>query len=170
MAKGIPAHLLFVSLVACASLGAGQQGQADGLLAAHPAKSLSPTEVVRIQLAALAHNAVLGGDMGIDVTWRFASPSNKAATGPFVRFRDMVKAGYPEILDHRRFVLGELDLTAIEAKQVVVLEDQAGAVHAYLWVLGLQEDGAYRGCWMTDAVIELRTTETEGPKADDSVI
>ena len=143
-----------IQILGMIALAAGEPGASE-LLDAKPTKQLSPTEVVRIQLAALAHNGLLGADRGIAVTWRFASPSNKAATGPLVRFRAMVKAGYPAMLDHRRSELGRLDISAVQAKQLVLLEDQKGDVHAYVWVLGLQEEGVYRGCWMTEAVVEL---------------
>ncbi len=134
-----------------AGLGAG----AAELLDAKPTKSLSPPDVVRVQLAALAHNGALGEDRGIAITWRFASPSNQAATGPLARFNTMVKAGYPAMLDHKRSRLGDIDISAVQAKQMVFLEDRAGQMHAYLWVLGLQEEGKYKGCWMTEAVVEL---------------
>lgn len=153
-----PPHVLPVAPLAFAALilmGAGSPGAMQGILEAQPTKDLSPPDVIRIQLAALAHNRMLGEDRGIEVTWRFASPANKAMTGPLGRFRTMVKRGYPEMLDHRRSKLGGLELTAVEAKQLVLVQAKDGRVHAYIWVLGLQEDGPYRGCWMTEAVVEV---------------
>ena len=145
----------WLGLIGLALLGAGAPANPDGLLTAQPTKDLSPPEVIRIQLAALAHNRVLGQDRGIEVTWRFASPANRAMTGPLGRFRAMVKEGYPAMLDHRRSQLGDLELTAVEAKQLVLLQAEDGGIHAYVWVLALQEEGPFRGCWMTDAVVEL---------------
>lgn len=145
---------------------AGKPHEGGTLLDAQPHKTLSPPDVIRLQLTALAHNQMLGKDQGIDVAWRFASPSNRAATGPYNRFREMVRGGYPAMLDHRKSALGELELTAIEARQLVVLEAADGSVHAYLWVLGLQDSGPYRGCWMTDAVIELPTAPRQSPPPD----
>ena len=154
-----------IGLMACALCAAGEPGEMRELLEAQPSKSLSPPDVIRLQLSALANNGQLGSDRGIEVTWRFASPANKALTGPLARFRRMVKGGYFAMLNHRRSTLGELDLTAVEAKQVVILEDAQGGVHVYVWVLGLQEEGPFRGCWMTDAVVELAPSPTEPESA-----
>ncbi len=132
----------------------------EGLLRALPNKDLSPPEVIRLQLAALAHNKVLGNDRGIEITWRFASPANKAMTGPLPQFQSMVKSGYGAMLDHQRSKLGEMEISALQAQQLVLLQAADGSFHAYLWVLGLQEEGPLRGCWLTDAVIEV------DPRAD----
>ena len=137
-------------------------GSADALVTAGPAKDLSPPDVIRIQLAALAHNREFGKDRGIGVAWRFASPANKEVTGPEARFARMLKGGYGAMLNHKRSSLGELQLTAVEAKQVVLVEAADGQIHAYLWMLGLQENGPHRGCWMTDAVIELELEGDDG--------
>lgn len=152
------ARLGFAAM-ALVSIAAGD----PDILSVAPSKQMSPPEVVRLQLLALGQNRALGDDRGIAVTWRFASPANKAMTGPLERFRSMLKIGYPAMLDHRRVQLGDIDMTAVEARQLVLVEAADGRVHAYMWILGLQEDGANRGCWMTDAVIELDTS-TGGPK------
>lgn len=148
-------RVLATAGLAALLIGAGKPEPAEAILAAEPSKALSPPEVVRAQLRALAHNARLGQDRGIAVTWRFASPANRAMTGPLPRFRSMIHAGYGAMLDHRRASLGPLEITAVEAKQVVMLEAADGSPHAYLWVLGLQEEGPLRGCWLTEAVFEL---------------
>ena len=166
--------LVQVSLacVALLTLGARPGSGPQGLLSAQPDKNLSPPDVIRLQLAALAHNRVFGRDRGIEVTFRFASPANKALTGPLARFTTMIKGGYPALLDHHRSTLGELELGAVEAKQLVMLQARDGSVHVYLWVLGLQESGPHRGCWMTDAVVELEAPPPapEKPASAPSVI
>ena len=47
---------------------------------AYPKPTLKPNEVVRLQLLAMQKNDV--SDHGLEITFRFASPSNKTQTGP----------------------------------------------------------------------------------------
>ena len=51
-----------------------------------PALNLEPAEIVRIVINALANNDDPYPDAGIETTYNFASPSNKANTGPLERF------------------------------------------------------------------------------------
>ena len=65
-----------------------------------PEPALSPGDVIRIQLEALRHNDEQ--DRGIAVAFRFASPANRANTGPLSRFTAMIKEGpYALMLDFR---------------------------------------------------------------------
>ena len=56
-----------------------------------PDPSLSPQDVVSIQIEALQHNDTPYVDRGIEVTFNFASPTNKRVTGPLERFKAMVR-------------------------------------------------------------------------------
>ncbi len=56
-----------------------------------PDPSLSPQDVVSIQIEALQHNDTPYEDRGIEVTFNFASPTNKRMTGPLERFKVMVR-------------------------------------------------------------------------------
>ena len=51
----------------------------------NPSEKLQPYDVIKIQLEALKKNNK--EDEGIKQTWLFAHPNNKAATGPYERFR-----------------------------------------------------------------------------------
>lgn len=130
------------------------------MLDLHPGRALSPPQVVQAQLLALAKNGALGKNRGIEVVYRFASPSNRRMSGPLPRFSDMVRGGHGALLDHRRAVLGPLDLEATTAMQAVFVEDAAGTAHTYVFVLGLQDEGPLRGCWMTDAVLEVPSAKS----------
>lgn len=136
----------------------------DGLLSLAPNKQMSPTEVVRAQLASLSHNGHLGDQRGIEVVFRFASPGNREAVGPLPRFVKMIQSGYDAMLDHQASELGPTEMEATKAMQVVYLKARDGSVHAYVFVLSLQEKGEYRGCWMTDAVMELALGEPKAPE------
>ncbi len=57
-----------------------------------PDPSLSPQDVVSIQIEALQHNDTPYEDRGIEVTFNFASPTNKRMTGPLEHFKVMVNS------------------------------------------------------------------------------
>ncbi len=56
-----------------------------------PDPSLSSQDVVSIQIEALRTNDTPYEDRGIEVTFNFASPTNKRMTGPLERFKVMVR-------------------------------------------------------------------------------
>ena len=56
-----------------------------------PSQELSPREVIRIQLSALQKNSADMPSAGIEQTWAFAHPRNRAVTGPIERFEQMLK-------------------------------------------------------------------------------
>ena len=51
-----------------------------------PDPSISPKEVISIQLIALQNNDLPFNDAGIEQTWEFAHPDNRAFTGPLDNF------------------------------------------------------------------------------------
>ena len=56
-----------------------------------PNNTISPKEVVKIQLIGLQQNDLEYKDSGIEQTWKFAHPSNKRVTGPLSNFKMMIK-------------------------------------------------------------------------------
>ena len=67
-----------------------------------PEPSLSPGDVVSIQIEALKNNDILYKDRGIEVTFNFASPTNKRMTGPIGRFKAMLHSPvYGPMINHR---------------------------------------------------------------------
>ena len=55
-----------------------------------PNSNLQPFEVLMIQLNSLKNNNTPYKDAGIEQTWEFAHPFNKASTGPLKRFKKMI--------------------------------------------------------------------------------
>ena len=90
----------------------GEAGAADPLSESLvPAPELSPGDVVRIQLEALRHND--DRNRGIDVAFRFASPANRASTGPLSRFIGMIRNGpYALMLGFGAASYGPVELRA----------------------------------------------------------
>ena len=115
-----------------------------------PEPGLSPGDVVRIQLEALHHNDEQ--DRGIAVAFRFASPANRAGTGPLSRFIAMIEEGpYALMLDFRDADYGPVETAAGQARQRVTLTG-ARASMTYWFYLSRQSEPPCVDCWMTDAV------------------
>ena len=118
-----------------------------------PSADLRPAEVVRIQVEALQHNDDPTPDAGIATTFRFASPSNRAATGPLDRFARMVHGpAYGDMLDADRAEYIPIAIDGDRAAQRVTLLHGDGRRATYVFQLSRQAGGPCDGCWMTDGV------------------
>ena len=66
-----------------------------------PSNKIEPYQVVKIQLKGLKNNDIPMKDIGIRQTWEFAHPNNQKNTGPFERFKIMIKSdSYIMLLNH----------------------------------------------------------------------
>ena len=63
-----------------------------------PSSNLKPFEVLMIQLNSLRNNNDPYKDAGIEQTWEFAHPNNKASTGPLEKFKQMIYSDSYKIL------------------------------------------------------------------------
>lgn len=120
-------------------------------LSLQPDPSLSPTAVVNFQLQALQANN--NGD-GIAATFRFASPSNKATTGPLQKFSTLFDVEqYQPMLNHRSAKVKLLSDNGQQAELVTSVVDGDGKLHWYRFRLSRQQASPFINCWMTDAVM-----------------
>ncbi len=119
-----------------------------------PSPNLTPAEVVRIQVEALKRTDEPTPGAGIATAFRFASPGNRAATGPLPRFDRMVRQGYADLLGFARAEYGDLTVTGDRAVAAVTLVQRDGRRVTYGFALSRQTGGTCDGCWMTDAVVE----------------
>ena len=130
----------------------GQQPQPDPHLsdALQPHPSLTPRQVVEIQLEALRRNGE--GDKGIEVVFRFASPANRMQTGPLERFKRMIKGGpYALMLNFESVVYDEPEVAGDMARQRVVLVSREQTL-GYYFMLSRQMEEPFKDCWMTEMV------------------
>jgi hypothetical protein len=155
---GLSAAVLAL-LLGVALPGHGAAGKPAG---PHPHPSLSPAEVVRIQLEALRANDA--GDSGIEIAFRFASPDNKRSTGPLSRFAAMIKQDpYAMMLRYSDVVYGPVTVAGRRAAQRVTLSTPGRAPVTYVFHLARQEiAGPLQECWMTEAV---QVVEYQGRQA-----
>ena len=140
-----------------------------------PCSQLSPETALRAQYTALQNNGDLPfNSEGVRACFEFASPSNRAATGPLERFAQMLHSGYPVMLDASATI-------AVERVPPSALHAQLGDGHAvflveyrrpsastvvgdrelqhFAWMMELQGVGCgvpeLHGCWMTSGVMPL---------------
>ena len=124
----------------------------------YPEPKLKPNDVVRLQLIAMQQNDE--SDIGIEVTFRFASPANKKLTGPLNRFIRLVRnPSYRPLLNHINATFLDLTLEDDFAVQDVIITSSSGERIGYRFRLSIQKGLLHQGCWMTDSVIPFKVTE-----------
>lgn len=127
--------------------------QADAATLLEPAPSITPDQVVAIQLQALQRNDQPEPDFGIRQTWAFAHPNNRAMTGPLERFAAMIKTGgYEAMINHASHRITQVAAGDGWAQFEVLLEDSRGRVLGFQWMVKKVLDGRFSDCWMTSAV------------------
>lgn len=127
---------------------------------ATPNNSYTPQQVITIVVDSLQNNA--DDDEGIATVYRFASPGNKSATGPLSRFTQMIKRGFPDMLNHTGVRYDAIEVTGDTAVQAVWLQNQSGAEFGYAFQLRKQSGGSHDGMWMTEAVVPLGKNKNGG--------
>ena len=155
----IAAVLSILLILIMSSLPGLAASQANKSILPAPDPRLQPEDVVKIVLEALANNDTPYADAGIETTFNFASPSNKAQTGPLERFTAMVKGPvYGVMVGHKSHQLSELVMSNNRAYQMARLVTASGVAVHFAFRLGLQSDGEFKGMWMTEAVWPLDAT------------
>jgi len=128
-----------------------------------PDSTLSPAEVVRLQVQALGDNDDPYEGAGIEAAFNFASPANKEATGPLAQFRTLFDTPqYRPRIDHQGATDSEPKIEDGGAQVGVMLTTEEGTRVGYLFQLSKQTTPPHEGCWMTDAVQRVPVPEGEG--------
>ncbi|MBV0902595.1 DUF4864 domain-containing protein [Haloarcula salina] len=110
-----------------------------------------PGLVVHVQVLALRNNDPATNE-GINTTWRFAAPSNRAVAGSYDNFVGTIRRGFRPLLNATAVRYGPLDRDGDTATQPVTVYDANGTATAYTWYLERQDGARYDGCWMTTGV------------------
>ena len=119
-----------------------------------PNNSISPKEVVSIQLTGLKDNDREYKDSGIEQTWNFAHPSNKKVTGPLDKFKRMIKGdSYQMMINHLSHTITKLGSGENWAQFEVILLDKDKIYHKFNWqVEKFTLEGPLQDCWLTTMV------------------
>ena len=119
-----------------------------------PNSNLEPFDVLMIQLNSLKNNNKPYKDAGIEQTWEFAHPNNKASTGPLEKFKQMIYSDSYKILisheNNKTIILKKTPNKLIY--KVYVLSDDKKKYY-YIWQIEkVKQEGRFKNCWMTTAV------------------
>ena len=120
----------------------------------NPRSDIKPSEVVKIQLLGLQKNDNDFKDSGIEQTWNFAHPNNKKNTGPFPKFKTMIKGNsYKMLLNHLSHTIKKLGSGDKWAQFEVVILDKEKIYHKFNWqVEKYTMEGPLKDCWLTTIV------------------
>ena len=120
----------------------------------NPRSDIKPFEVVKIQLLGLQKNDNDFKDSGIEQTWNFAHPNNKKNTGPFPKFKIMIKGNsYKMLLNHLSHTITKLGSGDKWAQFEVVILDKEKIYHKFNWqVEKYTMEGPLKDCWLTTIV------------------
>jgi hypothetical protein len=145
--------MLAMAWFVAAPLPAALSSKPDNTVIAQPRADLAAEDVVGIVINALAKNDQPFPDAGIATTFAFASPGNKANTGPLEKFTRMVKSHpYAVMVNHVASDFSEVVRVGDDAYQLVALTGLDGSGVVFAFRLSRQLDGEFEGMWMTDAV------------------
>ena len=119
-----------------------------------PNPDIKPEEVISIQLSSLMKNDDPYTNAGIEQTWEFAHPSNRAYTGPIQKFiRMMYAPSYAVMLNHLKHEILDVKLEKEIAYFFIELTAGDGKMYGFKWTLNkVNEDGIFKNCWMTTGV------------------
>ena len=119
-----------------------------------PNTNLGPFEVLMIQLNSLKNNNKPYKDAGIEQTWEFAHPNNKAITGPLNKFKKMIYSkSYEILISHENSEITILNETENTSTYKVLILSKDKKKYYYIWqVEKVLFEGALKNCWMTTSV------------------
>ncbi len=119
-----------------------------------PNSNLRPFDVLMIQLNSLKNNNSPYKDAGIEQTWEFAHPINKASTGPLKRFKQMIyNESYKILIGHEnnKTIILKESINKIVYKVFVLSNDKKK--YYYIWQIEkVKQEGSFKDCWMTTGV------------------
>ena len=119
-----------------------------------PNSTLKPFDVLMIQLNSLKNNNNFYKDSGIEQTWEFAHPNNKASTGPLERFKKMIYSdSYKILIEHENnkiIILEELENKLVYKVNILSKDKKR---YYYIWQIEkVEQEGILKDCWMTTGV------------------
>ena len=119
-----------------------------------PNSRLDPFDVLMIQLNSLKNNNTPYKDAGIEQTWNFAHPINKASTGPLEKFKKMIHSeNYKILISHENNKATILKETANKLIYKVYVLSKDKKKYYYIWQIEkVGKKGKLEDCWMTTGV------------------
>ena len=112
---------------------------------------MTPRQVVERQMESVRASSF--DIQALRVCYSLAAPSNRAVTGPFERFAQMIQSPsfYP-MRTSDQWLVGDGVIEGELATVFVTVIDAAGLPHAFRFYLERQRIEPHEGCWMTVSV------------------
>ena len=125
-----------------------------------PNPGLGPGEVIRTVVEALQNRDSPAPNAGIFTVYHFASPANRAKTGPYGNFLRLVKLPpFVPLFSGHADRYGPLTVDGDHAGQKVRFRIEGGGAVWFRFVVSRQSSeqtrGRCTGCWMVDGVAPL---------------
>ena len=119
-----------------------------------PNSNLKPFDVLMIQLNSLKDNNTPYKDAGIEQTWEFAHPMNKAATGPLEKFKKMIYSdNYEMLISHENTKAEILKESPNKFMFKVYILSKDKKKYYFIWQIEkVEQEGKFKDCWMTTGV------------------
>ena len=119
-----------------------------------PNSNLKAFDVLMIQLNSLKNNNNPYKDAGIEQTWEFAHPINKASTGPLKKFKQMIYSdSYKILISHENNETTILKETSNKFVFKVFVLSKDKKKYYYIWhIEKVEQEGKFKNCWMTTNV------------------
>ena len=119
-----------------------------------PNSNLKAFDVLMIQLNSLKNNNNPYKDAGIEQTWEFAHPINKASTGPLKKFKQMIYSdSYKILISHENNETTILKETSNKFVFKVFVLSRDKKKYYYIWQIEkVEQEGKLKNCWMTTVV------------------
>ena len=116
--------------------------------------NLKAFDVLMIQLNSLKNNNNPYKDAGIEQTWEFAHPINKASTGPLKKFKQMIYSdSYKILISHENNETTILKETSNKFVFKVFVLSKDKKKYYYIWQIEkVEQEGKFKNCWMTTNV------------------
>jgi hypothetical protein len=160
----VPRAAASADIVAPSALGLDDLPRLGADRVVMPDPTLSPEKVVETQLAGLADQNANG--IGILQCFCFASPANRAATGPLDRFGAMVRQGeFACLTNPQATLVGATRISGPLARLLVTVVGQDQQLRAFTFILSRQTAEPFKDCWMTEAVHPVSGSLQQPPAA-----
>ena len=122
-----------------------------------PNAGLGPGDVIRAVVDALQNHNAPSPNAGIFTVYQFASPANRANTGPYGTFLRLVKNPiFAPLLAPHPTEYGPLSVSGNRAAQEVNVRKVDGRITTFRFAVSRQTyqqtQGRCSGCWMVDQV------------------
>jgi hypothetical protein len=107
--------------------------------------------------------------LAIEQCYGFASPANRAVTGPMTQFARMVLGSdYRPLVFQENSLIGIPNIRGDRAAVLASVVDADRSLSIYCFYLSKQTDAPHRDCWMTDSVIRVPPMDEPPTKGIDN--